>query len=234
MANKQLLITGASGGLGLAVTQKLLDDGWDLQAAVTDDPASNILRDQFPAQYGKSLHAVKADLTEVSGVRDFISGYEQATALVHLAGGFRPGVSLGDSRDEDFDFLINLNARSAFLLLKAVMPQMIRLGEGSIVTIGARPVLHPVAGNAAYAASKAALVSLTLSAAEEGRPYGVRANCILPAVIRTQANIQGVAEKEWSKWTPPEDIAGTVCFLVSSSAKGLTGMRLPMYHRISA
>ncbi|MGH2644490.1 MAG: SDR family oxidoreductase, partial [Chitinophagaceae bacterium] len=93
--------------------------------------------------------------------------------------------------------------------------------------------LHVIAENAVYAASKAALIHLTLAAAEEGRPFHVRANVIAPAVIRTEANAKWAAStKELEKWTSPEDIAKTISWLISENGESVTGTVIPMYHLI--
>ncbi|HVB03272.1 MAG TPA: SDR family NAD(P)-dependent oxidoreductase [Chitinophagaceae bacterium] len=234
MTNTKVLITGASGGLGIYVMKRLIEEGCFLHAAVGSLSGLAALDQQFPGMSGKQFTAAVSDITTASGVKDFFSGHEDFGALVHLAGGFRPGISLGETSDSDFDFLMNLNARSTFLLLKAILPQMISRGQGSIVTIGARAVLHPAPGNGAYTASKSALVALTLNAAEEGRKHQVRANCIVPAVIGTPAAKLGIDEKEGAKWTPPEDIADLVSFLVADASRGITGTLFPMYHGIPA
>ncbi len=78
------------------------------------------------------------------------------------------------------------------------------------------------------------MAALTLSVAEELREFGVRANCILPATIKTLQNIEWAREMEAEKFTPPEQIADVIAFLISESGKGVTGTMIPMYNKINA
>ncbi|HUX85071.1 MAG TPA: SDR family oxidoreductase [Chitinophagaceae bacterium] len=226
-----ILITGASGGLGIAVTSRLISEGYRLHAALRNPEGEKLLREKLPQAPVGRLTTVPADVSTESGVKDFISGVGPVSGLVHLAGGFLGSDDFGSSGAVDFDAMMNQNARSAYLLLRAVMPLM-RTQGGSIVTIGAKAAVHPAPGNPAYAASKAAVVALTLCAAEEGRSHGIRANCILPAVIRTEANRQAMPGMDPERWTPPEEIADLIAFLLSNASRGVTGMFLPMYHGI--
>ncbi len=235
MAEKRIvLITGADGALGKEVVRKLLQEGWHLHACVHREQAGLDLQKAFPEAGAGSLTVFTGDVTDAGAVREFVNSVGNFHAVVHIAGGFRAAEEFEKNTDADFDFLVNLNLRATFLLLRAVMPAMREHKDGAIVTIGAKNALHPVKVNAAYNASKAAVISLTLTAAEEGRADQVRANVIVPAVIRTEANKQWAAsEKEMEKWTPPEDIADTIAFLISDDARGVTGTVIPMYNKMN-
>lgn len=113
------------------------------------------------------------------------------------------------------------------------MPSLKALGKGSIVTIGAKPALHPVAANAVYTASKSAVIALTMAAAEEGRPFNVRANCIIPAALQTPGNLSWASKEQFETFTPLQDIADTILFLMSDEGRGITGTTIPMYHKIA-
>jgi 3-oxoacyl-[acyl-carrier protein] reductase len=226
-----IFITGASGGLGVPVTRRFLQDGWALHAAVHHREAADQLIRQFP---GYPIQASVVDITRRDEVEGWIDAVTDMDGLVHLAGGFRGGNELAASSDADYEFLFNLHARATFYLLAAVMPRLKQRGGGAIVTVAARTALRPGKEAALYAASKAAELTLTLAAAEEGRPYQVRANCIVPAVIRTPANMEGAPEKEIAKWTDPADIAECIVFLVSDRGRSVSGALIPMYGGIPA
>lgn len=231
---RKALITGADGGLGKVVTAKLLGSGWHLHACVHSTAAGEHLRQNFPEQNGTALTTFEGDITDKKSVEAFVAGAGSFSALVHLAGGFRPAGELAKTPDEDFDFLMNLNLRSTFLLLRAAMPLLRSQKGGAMVTIGAKPAVRPSKENAVYNASKAGVISLALTAAEEGRADGVRSNVIVPAVIRTEANRKWAAsEKEVERWTPPKDIAEAIVFLLSDAAKGITGTVIPMYNKLT-
>ncbi|MCL6524089.1 MAG: SDR family oxidoreductase [Thermoflavifilum sp.] len=226
-----LLITGASGGLGIPVTRRLLQEGWEIHAAVHDRQSRDRLQELFSE---KSLQVSMIDITHQQEVQGWVSQASDVVGLIHLAGGFRGGEELSNSTDEDYEFLFGLHARATFYVLAAVMPIFKAKRQGVIITIGARTAIRPGRQAALYAASKAAEITLTMAAAEEGRSYGIRANCIIPAVIRTPANIEGASQAEIAKWTAPEDIAELIAFLVSERGKSITGAQIPMYGGIPA
>ena len=234
MATKTILITGADGGLGTSVTKSLLEAGYILTAATRDDAASKRLEDAFPDAIGKTLFPVKANLSVDEEVASLVSQTTGLCALVHLAGGYTAGNLVSDYSAADFDFLMQLNAKPTFLLLKYTMPLLKQSGNASIITIGAKPALHPVAANSVYTASKSAVIALTLSAAEEGRQAGVRANCIVPAALQTPGNLSWASNEVFQTFTPLQDVADTIVYLVSDAAKGITGTIIPMYNKISS
>ena len=147
--------------------------------------------------------------------------------MVHLVGGIRAGEPIASTSPDDVDAMMQLNFTTTFNVLRAAMPVLIANGGGSIITIGAKAVLHPTARRAAYAAAKAAVVSLTLSAAEEGRVHGVRANCIVPDIIRTSANLTWGAPDEIATWVSPEEIASVMVDLLQPDC-AITGTVIPM------
>lgn len=191
------------------------------------------MRSRFPDKSGKRLILMAGDVLRQEDIEAALKEMKKPDALVHLAGGFKGGGMIGDYNDSDYNFLFDLNVRAAFLLLRIFLPVMKQNEKGAIVTIGAKPSLYPGGENAVYAASKAALINLTRSAAEEGRKKGVRANVIVPAVIRTRANEQWAASSDvMDKWTPPADIAQTISWLISEQAGSVTGTVIPMFHKL--
>lgn len=223
----RIILTGADGGLGIPVLTQLLKDGWPVSAVIRNPDKVTSLRARFPQP---ELQILAADLTSEEGVRSVFSSISELQGVVHLAGGFTGAGTLADTASDTFDRMFNLNTRSAFLVLRAAMP-LLKPSGGAIVTIGAKPALHPSQENAIYAASKAALISLTLSVAEEGRADHVRANVIVPAVIRTQSNLAWASSpEEAEKWTPPEEIAAVISWLLSAQGASVTGTVIPLYH----
>ena len=230
-ASLHVLLSGASGGLGRNVLDILLQEGHQVTALVH---RTSSLRDMEQRNLDASrLQFYEVDLSQAQDVDRLIQRMPLPDTLVHLAGGFRPHKNLGDSTLDDYDYLMNLNLKGAYLLVKALLGPMKQRGSGSIVAIGAKSVLHPGKEHALYAASKAALHSLILHAAEEGRPHGVRANLIVPQIIRTETNLKWSNRPgEADRWTPPEDIAQCISWLISQEAAGITGAVLPMYGQL--
>lgn len=201
-----VLLTGARGELGRVVHSYLLEKGAEVMAADRDD----------------------VDLLDPEDCQRFVSARcARINGVVHLVGGIRSGEPISTTPPDDVAAMMHLNFTTAFNVLRTVMPILIANGGGSIVTIGAKAVLHPTARRAAYAAAKAAVVSLTMSAAEEGRAHGVRANCIIPDVIRTSANLTWGTQEEIASWVRPEEIAAVMLDLLQPEC-AINGTVIPM------
>jgi len=224
MAEPVVLITGASGGLGPSVTRAFLESG-AVVSATSRRIASN------PGDPPR-LHAFPADLLDPAQAtalaNDVVARCGRIDALIHVAGGFSGG-ALHETSDDIFNRMLDLNLRAAFHIFRAVVPHMRQAGRGRIVAIAARAAVDPAAGIAAYAASKAALVSLVRSIAIENRAAGITANAILPGTIDTDANREWGSEKERAKWVSPARIAEVAVFLASDAAAEVNGAAIPMY-----
>lgn len=223
-----IILTGADGGLGVPVLTRLLEDGYQVTAVIHSPDKVSGLRERFPAA---ALRVLAADLTTEAGAAGIFEGAGALRGVVHLAGGFQAAKTLADTSLETFERMIALNTRATFLVIRSAMSLLKRLGSGAIVTVGARPAVHPGQENAVYAASKAAVINLTLTAAEEGRSRHVTANVLVPNVIRTAGNLAWASSPaEADKWTPPEDIASVISYLMSGEGAPVTGTVIPLYH----
>jgi NAD(P)-dependent dehydrogenase (short-subunit alcohol dehydrogenase family) len=224
MAEQVVLITGASGGLGPSVTRAFLASG-----AVVAGSSRRIAQSAFDHA---NFHAFPADLldpTQASALADAVlAANGRIDALIHVAGGFSGG-ALHETSDEVWTRMLDLNLRAAFHIFRAVVPHMRRAGRGRIVAIASRAAVEPAAGVAAYAASKAAMLSLVRSIALENRDAHFTANAILPGTIDTEANREWGSPAERAKWVSPERIAAVALFLASDAAAEVNGAALPMY-----
>lgn len=220
-----VLITGAKGGLGAHVTRKFLDAGWQVAGSSRSIDDSEFESPRFTG--------IPADLTKSEDARRLadtaVQRFGRIDALVHVAGGFAYGGSIQDTIDEIWDQMMNLNARAVFHILRTILPVMRSQGGGRIVAIGSRAGVEPAANIGAYAASKAALVSLVRTAALENRDAKITANVILPGTIDTEANRKSDPRADRSQWVSPEKIAGLALFLASDAAAEITGAAIPFY-----
>ena len=230
---KTAFITGASGGLGTIVTDRFLHAGWKVYAVAHSAPAKQKLEAQLE-NFHAQLSITIADLTRSEAVQAVCQNLAPLDAVVHLVGGFVGGASIEEVAESDFVRMWELNVKTTFLVIRATFPLLKANGGGAITTIGSKFVLHPAAGTSAYASAKAALAHLTQTVAEEGRPFGIRANCILPSIIRTPANLSWASESESQKWITPEEIAEAILFLSSDAGKGINGALIPMYGKLPA
>ena len=220
-----LLLTGAAGNLGSVVTQFFLDKGWDVHAACINSTEAS----KLPIHPNCS-HSI-GNLSDEKDVEELFLEAGEVTAVVHLVGGIKAGEPIATTSLDTFENMILLNTRTTFLVVRQAM-KVLQSNGGSIVTIGAKAALHPETNKSAYAAAKAAAINLTLTAAEEGKQYGIRANCIVPGIILTTANLEWASNGEEKNWTPPHDIAEAVFALCSESGKGISGAILPMYGKL--
>jgi NAD(P)-dependent dehydrogenase (short-subunit alcohol dehydrogenase family) len=224
MSEQIVLVTGAKGGLGTFITKALLASGAFVAGSSRHITAADFSHQRFLA--------VPADLTnsvQATGVVDtVVAQCGRIDALVHVTGGFTGG-ALHETDDGVWDQMMDLNVRAAFHTFRAVIPQMRKSGRGRIVAIGSRAAVEPAAGIAAYAASKAALLSLVQNAALENRDAGITVNAILPGTIDTEANRKWGTPEDRAKWASPERVAAMAVFLLSDAASDMTGAALPVY-----
>lgn len=227
----KILITGAAGGLGTGVSRQLLSEGYELIAPMLNWESKDNFETEF-SEYKEKCTLFIADLSDFASLNAVKSELIKATSLVHLAGGFVSADNFANHDNLALDKMWNMNVRSTFHLLQLLMPVFKQNKGGSIIAIGAKAALHPDGHNAAYAASKAALVNLIMTAAVEGKQDQVRANVILPGIIRTPANESWGTDDQISKWTKVEDIANTISYLLSDKASAVNGACIPMYGRV--
>ena len=229
MSERVVIITGAAGGVGRIVTKAWLDSGASVMAVDASDQAHESLR-QFVGDSGR-LQTHVADLTSEAGAQSMVTACKLGTpdTLVHLVGGFTMGSVLADNAVTEFEKMLILNLRTSLHCFRAVIPGFRARGGGWIVAMGSKAVNAPGAQVAAYAASKAALVALAQSTADEFRGEGIHVNLLMPATIDTPANRADMGDASAVKWVRPEDVAAATLFLCSEHAHSIHGATLEMY-----
>jgi len=230
---KVVIVTGAAGTLGEATARAFYEAGASLVLV-------DLRRERLEAVYGSSLAAdrhlyVAIDLTNADQVNGMVGKameyYGRIDVLANIAGGFTMGTAVHETDEKTWDFMLNLNARTAFLTCRAVVPQMLELGEGKIINVGARAALEGSARMAPYIISKSAVIRLTESLAAELKHKGINVNCILPGTIDTPPNRESMPNADFEKWVPPADLASVILFLASPAARSVQGAAVPVYGR---
>jgi NAD(P)-dependent dehydrogenase (short-subunit alcohol dehydrogenase family) len=225
LQGKVVLITGAKGGLGTPVTNLFLQSGarvFGVSRSIADLDFAH-----------PNFTAISAELSDADRARQVVDAVVDKAGridgLLHLVGGFAGGRSVADTDNAMLDRMLDVNLRSAFHLIRAVLPIMRVQTSGRIVAIGSKAAVEPAALAGVYAASKAALVSLVRTVARENSDLHVSANVLLPATIDTPANRSADPSADYSKWVHPFQIAKLLVHLVSDDASQITGAVVPIY-----
>jgi NAD(P)-dependent dehydrogenase (short-subunit alcohol dehydrogenase family) len=225
MKDKVVLVTGANGGLGIHVTQAFLEAG-----AMVVGTSRKIRQSEFNSS---RFTAIPAELSSRESAKALV---EQVTArfgkldvLAHTVGGFTGGPSVAETDDATFQQMFDVNLNSVFHMLRAAVPALRQTGNGRVIAIGSRAALEPGAGVGAYSASKAAMVALIRSVAQENKDAGLTANVILPGTMDTPANRKAMAGADFSKWVRPASVAGLMVWLAGDAGKDVNSAVIPVY-----
>ena len=154
-----------------------------------------------------------------------LGAYGRIDILVNIVGGWDAGKPVHEMTVDTWQSMIRLNATVTFLMCRAVIPAMLEGGGGAIVNIGARPGLRSSGNDAAYAASKAAVLRLTESLSEEYKRRGIRVNAVLPSAI---VPAEQYAEDPHSGVTPAQ-LGRVIAFLCSDDGAIMQGALIPAY-----
>ena len=226
-----VLITGAPGSLGQAVTAAFADRGAKLALV---NRSMEPLEEQFSDLNDVLL--LEVDVTDEDAVRqmvdDTLAEFGRVDVLVNIVGTWRGGKHIHDEDPATFDFLMSINAKSVFLTGKYVTPHMCEQGNGKVISVAAKSGLSGNANNAAYSASKSAVIRLTEALADELMDEGVNVNCVLPSIIDTEPNRNMMSSADFDKWVTPESLADVIVFLASDMARDIHGAAIPVYGRV--
>ena len=235
LENKKALVSGASRGIGRAIAERFIAEGAEVWGLGTKEP-EDLLKRQEDAK-GK-FHWVKVDLSEeLPAVQEKIESVIKEAGnfdiLVNNAGITKDNLSFRMSLEE-WQTVLDINLSAAFLLARTVAREMIRKRSGSIINITSVVGIHGNAGQANYSASKAGLIGVTKSLAQECASRGVRVNAVAPGFIDTdmtaalpssvkEALLEKIPQRRIGR---PEDIAAAVLFLASDESSYITGQVL--------
>ncbi|MFA6507237.1 MAG: 3-oxoacyl-[acyl-carrier-protein] reductase [Treponemataceae bacterium] len=234
LSNKKALITGASRGIGKAITDRFLAEGAEVWGLGTKEPVD--LADRVKVAGGK-LHWIVADVGALDSIEKIIDAAVKESGgfdiLVNNAGINKDGLSFRMSLS-DWQRVIDVNLSGSFLVARTVARDMIRKRTGSIINMSSVIGIHGNGGQANYAASKAGIIGVTKSLAQEVASRGVRVNAIAPGYITTDmtdAIPEAVKEKlmdhiPLKRLGQPDDIAEATLFLASDGSTYITGQVL--------
>ena len=212
---KRVLVTGSAGVAGRAVASAF-------QAAGATVTGVDIVDDEAP------WPTIVADLIDPEGAASAVAQAGVIDVLANIAGGFTMGDDIVGTTDDTWDFMMNLNARTALNMCRAAVPGMVSNGAAKIVNVGARGALRGAAAMGAYIASKSVVIRLTETLSDELKRKGINVNCILPSIIDTPRNRADMPRAKFAEWVSPEAIADVVLFLASPAADAIHGASIPV------
>ena len=238
-ARKVALVTGASRGIGEESAVALARDGFDLALAARSVEALEKTAARC-AEHGARTVIIPTDVTQEPQVRNMVgkasADLGRLDVLVNNAGGNNFMAGIVDLRSDGWEKLLRLNLTHVFWTMQEAGKIFLEQGSGSVVTIASVAALASSPALAAYGAAKAALVSLTKTAATEWGSAGVRVNAVAPGWIKTdmnrflwedeQAEKAMVARAALGRWGEAAEIGEVVAFLASDRASYITGQTI--------
>jgi 3-oxoacyl-[acyl-carrier protein] reductase len=234
VTHKVVLISGAAGGLGRGLVEAFLGQGWTVAAGYHRQPLA--------APEAQGFLPVPLDVTNrasvVAGVKAVLSRFQRLDALVNNAAVIEDGL-LPQMAEVDWDHVLAVNLKGAFLCSQAAIRPMLKQRAGHILNISSFVALTGRAGQANYAASKAGLIGLTESLAKEVGSRNVRVNAILPGVLDTSITIKlssaqfaAIAgENVLGRINTVEEVARFIVFLAGT--KSISGQVFQLDSRIA-
>jgi NAD(P)-dependent dehydrogenase (short-subunit alcohol dehydrogenase family) len=218
-----IVVLGATGGLGRAVTERFRTDGAVVLALDARIPAAGERQD--------GVEYVAVDALDETSVSAAFAQASAAAAVINLIGGYTPPQDLAMLDIGVLRRQFELNLVSAAIVTKYALPMLAARGGGAIVHVSSRVALEKWESAFSYSVSKLGVVRLVEAAAVEGCEDDVRVNCILPSIIDTPANRAALPNAMHHKWPKPSELAAVLSFLVSDDAKLISGAAIPVYGR---
>lgn len=221
-----IIITGASGNLGTAVVNRLIQDEHNLIAI-----------DRSPGITNRAVESIHLDLQDELGtdtrIGQLIEKHPDLDAAVMLVGGFAMG-SIENTGLSDIDKMINLNFKTAYNMVRPLLPYFFkRFVGGHFILMGARPYMHPMQAKdmVAYSLSKSLVFKLAEIINAEGKGKNVGATVIVPSIIDTKVNREAMPDADYSTWIPPERIADSIAYTLSEAGRMMRGTVIKLYNR---
>ena len=231
LKNFNLIITGGTGYLGRDIATEFIKNGANVYTNYRDEKKLLDLKKYI--SNSDNLEGFQADLTLEEQVKDFFQQfaekYKRLDVFLHIMGGFWMGKEISDTPVEKWEYMMSLNLHSTFLCSREAFKIMKSQCSGKIFTVSSKTAEELPANMGAYSVSKAAVLALTKTLANEGKPYNIQVNSILPSIIDTPSNRKDMPNADYSQWVSPKDIATLLVQLCRPEVKALSQNAIKIY-----
>lgn len=233
-----VVVSGGTRGIGRAIAEAFAIRGASVVVSGRDESSASEVASEL-SELGSPVQGIACDVADADQIDSLvdrvIQDYGRIDTLINVAGVNRRKPALDVTRD-DYDFVMDINLRGAFLLSQSVGRHMIERARGSQINIASLNSDRPLKDVAPYAMSKAGMANMTRALAMEWGPHGIRVNALAPGFVLTDLTRQLWSDETMQQWgkanTPqgrlgqPEDMVGTAVFLASPASEFLTGQVL--------
>jgi len=221
--SRNIIVTGAAGGLGRAVVDKFKREGYHVIALLRPGHEESV--EEADANY-------EVDVTSEEAVTEFVREYQMQygdlDAIAMLVGGFAMG-NVEETTQAELTKMFQLNFFSAFQMVQGFLPLVKKQQKGTFLFVGARPALQlqDATGSLAYALSKKMVISLSEILAEEIKGTDIRTHVFVPSIIDTPANRESMPDADFGKWVSSAEIAEAMHYAVNTPS--LRNMTFKLY-----
>jgi NAD(P)-dependent dehydrogenase (short-subunit alcohol dehydrogenase family) len=239
-SDKVIVITGGTGALGRVLTKSFLNyNSKTIVVTYRSEKEMLELKTELgillerPLNISTTIEFTKVDVTRDDetkrSVSNIVERHGQIHVLINVVGSYIGGKSVTQLDESEWDKMISINLKSAFLISKHVIPFMVTNNYGKLVHIASKTGLVSNGYDSAYSASKAGLIRFVESAYQEVKKSNININCILPTILDTESNRKEMPNADFSKWIKLEDLSKVILFLSSDDSKIINGAAIPAY-----
>jgi len=231
-----ILVTGGTGALGMEVSELFVKSSPravvityrnDSDRLNTEERLDALFSDHENENNKTEIEFARTDILKENEVQNLvdkiIDKYGRIHVLANIVGGYFGGETVDETTEQEWEKMMNINLKSAFLITKYILKPMKMYRFGKILHVSSASGERAIGMDSAYSSSKAGLIRLVQSVKEEVKDFEININCILPTIIDTSSNRRAMPTADFQKWLKPQDLARLIVFLCSEDSKVING-----------